>query len=103
MDVEHAFQNLIQKVLNVCSSELGQSHRAVEVAVEELEDQVQVLEVGDWLRSDHDVEETDDVFVRAKVRQDADLSQNALGVHEVGEDVSDLLDGDFHAGDLVNR
>jgi hypothetical protein len=44
-----------------------------------------------------------DVLVRTEVCQDADLAQDALGVHQICEHVPHLLDGDLPGADHHHR
>ena len=62
---------------------------------------IQVLEVlGLWWPG-HEVHQLHNVLVAAKMAQQLDLSQDALGVDEVLEDVANALDGHLTAGELV--
>mmetsp|Transcript_105847 Transcript_105847/g.294711 ORF Transcript_105847/g.294711 Transcript_105847/m.294711 type:complete len:430 (+) Transcript_105847:189-1478(+) len=92
--VLEAAQDLVEEVLRVAVGEtLAAADDAVQVALVELRDDVEVLEVLRLGRPRLQVHNLHDVVMRAQVPQQLDLAQDALGVDEVLEDLAHALDG----------
>ena len=96
VDELQAAQDLVHEVLRVLVGQpLRRCDDALQVALEELGDDVERVEVFSIRRAGHQVENFNDVVVAAEVAQKLDLTQDAFGVDEVVEHPRHALNGDL--------